>query len=189
LFVLFTSYFFSMSKNECQCGVKSSIPWWLLGLLGLWLAFGAYWHTCLIKGLCSRPNIPVVSVPLPSGTGSVWEKLSVEPLTVYFGINNNDVISEGVQPELEKIVAYLKENPTARITVTGHTNHFKNDQGGYTQKLGLARADKMKEYLVKLGAPASSITLDSRGQSEVVSGVSDTLNHWKNRRAVISVSK
>ena len=134
--------------KSCTCGVNTGVPWWLLGLAAIWLAFGAYWHTCLIKDLCSLSRQPF-SLIHDIDKGAVWKKLSVEPLTVYFGINNNNVISEGVQPELEQIVAYLMENPTAKISIEGHTNHYANDINGYTQRLAMERASTMKDYLVK----------------------------------------
>ncbi|MFZ2593801.1 MAG: OmpA family protein [Minisyncoccia bacterium] len=192
----------------------SQKQWSLLGILGLWLVFGSYWYTCNIKYLCkntpiapvvsvntSVPNMPVVlgdtTSTEVSGTPAeslvrqtpeaTWNALIANPVLVYFGVNNDNVITENVDSVLKNIVSYLSQNEGQRIVVTGHTNAHPND--AYAVALGLERAHKVKELLVSYGAPASAILVASLGDTQLAAPATTLANQALNRRAVISVAR
>ncbi len=160
---------------------------WVLGAAFLWGALSTYWYMCTIKGVCSaQTKVPqVVSMPLPVTPEGTWESLTQDPLIVYFGVNNDNVLTEDVEPKLRAVVAYMQAHPSAHIAVTGHTNVHRDD--AYTVRLGKERAEKVKELLVTYGASPAAIQTFSRGQYVLAAPATTAENQALNRRAVISV--
>jgi peptidoglycan-associated lipoprotein len=145
-----------------------------------------YWYVCVIKGFCGDAApiaaAPTTQIVTPQDT---WASVTAEPLIVYFGVNGDNVITEGVEEKLRAIVAYMQANPSARIAITGHTNiHSSN---AYTYSLGMQRALKLKALLASYGAPQAAITVNSRGQSQLAAPATTEANQALNRRAVISI--
>lgn len=160
---------------------------WVLAAAFVWGALSTYWYMCTIKGLCTsaQNTAEIVSEQPPATPQSVWESVAREPLLVYFGINNDNILTEDVEPKLRAVVAYLQTHPSAQIAITGHTNVHRND--AYTVRLGKERAEKVKELLVSYGASPTSIITFSRGQYVLAAPATTPENQALNRRAVISV--
>jgi outer membrane protein OmpA-like peptidoglycan-associated protein len=172
---------------------------WLVLATIAWFAFGAYWYPCVIRQICDQvpvgatpptPLTATTTVETPTTTTEApsevrtWEHLREKPLTVYFKVNSNTVSTEEVESILKDIVSYLRNDPAAKISIAGHTNHDPDEV--YTQALGLARAEKVKELLVSYGARPDQITTLSKGSSETVAPDTDEESNL-NRRAVISI--
>jgi outer membrane protein OmpA-like peptidoglycan-associated protein len=82
---------------------------------------------------------------------------------------------------LDGVALRLKNNLSATCTVTGYAD--PKEKGGDHAKLGLARADAAKDYLVKRhGIDASRIKTESSGDAGAVADAT------RNRRAVVSVT-
>ena len=160
---------------------------WVLAAAFLWGTLSTYWYMCIIKGLCSNtaPVQQIVTEQQPITPQSTWEGMERDPLIVYFGINNDDVLTDDVEPRLRAIVAYMQTHPSAQIAITGHTNVHRDD--AYTVRLGKERAEKVKELLVSYGASPASIITFSRGQYVLAAPATTPENQALNRRAVISV--
>lgn len=159
-------------------------------LIPLWFLGSAYWYTCITKGLCKGMNVPGMSIPSVSvpglaGITDTWNQVKAEPLTVYFSPDSDNVLTTGVDEKLKNIVEYMKQNPDAKISITGHTNYHKDV--AYTEKLGLVRAEKLKALLVSYGADAARISTTSMGQRQTVVPYSDKNAANLNRRAVLSI--
>ncbi len=155
---------------------------YLLTFALVWAIGSTYWYTCNIKYLCaakSDTSAPKVTMD------NTWTELKSKPLTVYFGPNTDNVLTEGVDQKLKDIVAYLQKNKSAKINITGHTNYHRNIP--FTEKLGLDRANKLKALLVSYGASRESIATVSKGQRETVARYGDKNAENLNRRAIINI--
>ena len=68
---------------------------------------------------------------------------------------NSSVLVDGF-PSLLRISALLQMNPTYKVKVEGHTDPIGSS--AYNEKLGLARATAVRDFLVKYGSRAVSYT-------------------------------
>src|SRR5262249_44264188 len=68
-----------------------------------------------------------------------------------------------------RIQASLKEHPGSKVLVVGHTDAQGNEADNMT--LGMRRAESTRDALLKMGVPAETRHIKSKGQSELV-GVS-----------------
>lgn len=96
------------------------------------------------------------------------------------------VLNEFQKSLLEQVLLYLRQNSEKHITLTGHTS----SQGPTSEniQLGLERADALKSYLVQFGANADQITVESKGESELMRKPEQTEADRKtNRRVVLSL--
>lgn len=83
-----------------------------------------------------------------------WEEINFE--------FNSSVLVDGF-PSLLRLGELLQKNPGYKVQVEGHTDVIGGDQSN--QRLGLARANAVRDFLVKYGAAASQITVTSQGKA------------------------
>ena len=105
---------------------------------------------------------------------------SVEDSIVYFDYNSSLLTSKGMR-KLEVVKRLLDNNPEKKYEIGGHCD--ERGSHNFNVALGLARANRVKDYLIELGVPASQLTAISYGESQpVVEGAWET--SWQeNRRA------
>jgi outer membrane protein OmpA-like peptidoglycan-associated protein len=111
-------------------------------------------------------------------------KLLKDGKIISYGIQF-DVNSDKLKPEsyatLKEISDVLKENPTIRIQVVGHTD----SDGDEASNLDLSkrRSVSVKNELVnKFGIDAGRLETDGKGESEPIAGNDSAVNKAKNRR-------
>ncbi|WP_137807039.1 OmpA family protein [Pseudomonas sp. G(2018)] len=90
---------------------------------------------------------------------------------------------------LDKIATRLKaEAPTARLTVTGHTDSVGSDT--YNQKLSDKRAHSVVEYLIEQGVPRSNfVSVSGAGESQPVADNKTADGRAQNRRTEIKIQR
>src|SRR5579884_1621240 len=83
-----------------------------------------------------------------------WEEINFE--------FNSAVLSDGY-PSLLRLSDLLKNNPGYHVKVEGNTDNI----GGahYNEKLGLERANTVRDFLVKYGARADQIEVGTHGKT------------------------
>ncbi|HZU26475.1 MAG TPA: OmpA family protein [Bryobacteraceae bacterium] len=112
-----------------------------------------------------------------------WEEINFE--------FNSAVLSDGY-PSLLRLADLLKNNPGYHVRVEGNTDNIGGT--GYNEKLGLERANTVRDFLVKYGAHADQIETASRGKTNPESHgfkrhYSKTdVARWMNRRVVLTVT-
>ncbi len=129
----------------------------------LWMGGSTYWHTCKIKQLCDGPAPEAASnylVPPLSIVDSVALNLS-SPLNFGFKKSMAEPNYYNVKKELDSLASYLKVNPARKTTITGLYSSVEKNATSFAD-LGLARADAIKQYLVKAGVPAAQLGTASR---------------------------
>jgi hypothetical protein len=112
-----------------------------------------------------------------------WEEINFE--------YNSAILSDGY-PSLLRLADLLQANPAYKVRIEGHADHIGSEQ--YNQKLGLARANTVRDFLVKYGARADQITTSTRGEDDPkVQGERRRYSRtdvarWMNRRVVLTVT-
>ena len=112
-----------------------------------------------------------------------WEEINFE--------FNSSVLSDGY-PSLLRLAELLKTHPGYHVKVEGYTDILGSEK--YNEKLGLARANTVRDFLVKYGAQSSQIETATRGKRDP--GYPGQRNRysktdvarWMNRRVVMTVT-
>ncbi|MGC8794524.1 MAG: OmpA family protein, partial [Bryobacteraceae bacterium] len=95
------------------------------------------------------------------------------------------VLTDGY-PSLLRLAELLQKHPDYKVHLIGHADHYGSDT--YNLKLGQARAQAVKDFLVKYGARDSQITIESRGKREPKVSGKTREGRWMNRRVEIIVT-
>ncbi len=104
---------------------------------------------------------------------------------VFFGYDSSDVNDEA-KKILDVQVAWLKSDPSIRITIEGHCDERGTRE--YNIALGEKRANSVKKYLVASGVEATRIKTVSFGKERpAFFGATEEIFN-KNRRAVTVIN-
>jgi len=134
-------------------------------------------------------TLPVVAVGLSAqglntnATKDDWEEINFE--------FNSSVLVDGF-PSLLRLADLLDKHPGYKVKIEGHTDIIASVP--YNEKLGLARANAVRDFLVKYRARPNQIETATRGkvdpkypgQRPVYSKTDEA--RWMNRRVVITVT-
>ena len=90
-------------------------------------------------------------------------------------------------PVLVSIVAILKENPTAKFTISGHTDSVGNAASNL--KLSNGRAAAVKNYLVSNGVAADRLTSNGFGDTQPIDNNTTSKGKANNRRVEVKYVK
>src|SRR3984885_4816094 len=91
----------------------------------------------------------------PGVTKDDWEEINYE--------FNSSVLVDGF-PSLLRLSELLQKNPGYKVRLEGHTDRIGGDD--YNEKLGLARANTVRDFLVKYGARPGQIDVGTRGKAD-----------------------
>ena len=104
--------------------------------------------------------------------------------TVNFAFNRAN-IDASARKALDGQAAWLKANPSVKMTIIGHTDLVGSER--YNDRLGLRRARAALNYLVRRGVARNRLqAIESRGEREPV--VQTEERERRNRRSVTLVS-
>ena len=129
-------------------------------------------------------NPMISNFRIAAGLPDMRNKLITEGKLISYGIQfdvNSDKIKPVSYAVIKEIAQVLKDNPTVRIKIIGHTD---ND-GDETSNLDLSkrRATSVKNELTNtFGIDASRIETDGKGESQPLVGNDSAINKAKNRR-------
>lgn len=109
---------------------------------------------------------------------------------IYYDFDKWDILPESAL-ELNKVVSFLKENPTRTIQLSSHTDSRGSDS--YNLRLSQARANSAINYILSKGIDASRIKGVGYGESRPVNNCINTVpcsesEHRANRRTEIYIS-
>lgn len=103
------------------------------------------------------------------------------PLQVTFDTNKATIKAES-NGELDKFVQFLKDVPSARGELQGHTDSDGSDKANLS--LSQRRADAVKAYIVKAGIDGSRVTAKGYGESQPIADNKTAEGKAANRRVV-----
>lgn len=98
---------------------------------------------------------------------------------------NSYEISEDFAEFLDQVVVRLKEHPDQIAEVRGHTDNVGSDE--VNQRISLARAQSVADYLIDKGIAKSRITVMGKGESLPISTNSTATGRALNRRVEITI--
>jgi len=107
------------------------------------------------------------------------EKSTFKLDKVYFDLGESNVLPESFE-QLDNLATYLKENPSLKIQIEGHTDNQGDSKAN--KKLSLERAYNVREYLVSKGIVGNRIKFVGLGDTQPVSANDNEENRKLNRR-------
>ncbi|MCC6721725.1 MAG: PorP/SprF family type IX secretion system membrane protein [Bacteroidia bacterium] len=100
------------------------------------------------------------------GKGTVEVGDVYEFQNVYFATNRYDLSNEA-KAELDQLVSVMKENPSLKIEISGHTDDRGTPE--YNQRLSERRSKSVIDYLVSKGVSKDRLTVFSYGEAKPAS--------------------
>ena len=114
------------------------------------------------------------------------KKLEAIGATVYFAnAGTKAQFDEKTDDAIHAICDAMKADQNLKVTVYGHTDNTGSLKAN--MKYGKQRAQALKDYMVKLGAPAANIKCESKGPKEPVADNKTKEGRAKNRRATVEL--
>jgi hypothetical protein len=105
-----------------------------------------------------------------------WEEINFE--------FNYSVLTDGY-PSLLRLGELLRAHPDYRVNVEGHTDAVGSN--AYNDKLAQARANTVRDFLVKYGANANQLTTSGQGKRNPKVDNTTPPGRFMNRRVVLTV--
>ena len=106
-----------------------------------------------------------------------WEEINFE--------FNSSVLSDGY-PSLLRLAELLSKNPDYRVRLEGNTDWIGSER--YNEKLGMARANTVKSFLVKYGARSEQIAVVTQGKKKPKVDNRSKEGRFMNRRVYLTVT-
>jgi outer membrane protein OmpA-like peptidoglycan-associated protein len=102
---------------------------------------------------------------------------------IFFEFDSYELKTES-EIELKKVVEFMKQNPTVRIEISGHTDTIGSEE--YNLQLSENRANEIAEFLSKY-IDGSRIKAVGYGSSKPISSNKTEQGRRKNRRSELRV--
>ncbi len=131
---------------------------------------------------------PVVEPPTPEPVTEIPQEIKtvmIELSNTLFAFDRFDLSAEAVV-ELDKVVAWLKENPELHAEVAGHTDSVGSDD--YNLRLSERRAKAVYDYFVEHGIGASRLSWKGYGESRPVADNATAEGRRLNRRVELKTA-
>jgi general secretion pathway protein A len=103
---------------------------------------------------------------------------------VHFDSNSND-LSKDSYHVLDRLAAYLKHTPSARVAIKGYTDSMGNEE--YNLHLSRFRANIVKNYLLGHGIDAKRLTASGLGSEDPLYSNETASGRRANRRVEIRI--
>jgi outer membrane protein OmpA-like peptidoglycan-associated protein len=95
-------------------------------------------------------------------------------------------LKEGAEISMDRLAAFLSENPERRLLIEGHTDSRGTDE--FNEALSEERAGAVAEALVERGVPSDRLRTVGLGEAYPVAGNDSAAGMQQNRRVEIVVS-
>lgn len=102
---------------------------------------------------------------------------------VNFPTNRAAVVDEEL--ELQRLASWMAHNPGARVALEGYAD--TRGSKAHNLKLSRARAEAVKDFLVKHGAASNAIRVEARGAEKPLHGGNAEESLWLSRRVAVRV--
>lgn len=134
------------------------------------------------------PNVAgtVANKGCPEVTEEVQKKLNDYARTILFDTGKSSIKAESTAVMVD-IILILKEYPTSKFTVEGHTDSVGSNS--LNQKLSEERANSVRDFLVKEGIGADRLTAIGYGEDKPIATNNTRAGRTQNRRVEINLIK
>lgn len=103
---------------------------------------------------------------------------------IYFDFASSNLRTESA-PVLGEIAKALKENPSWKLVIEGHTDNIGDEKSN--QMLSEKRAQAVQEALVQLGVDVARLTAQGFGESKPVADNNTAIGRALNRRVTLRI--
>lgn len=111
-------------------------------------------------------------------------KTQTNKLILFANGGSEPNISDNDKAAIEELCIFLRDNKDYKVVVIGHTDNY-GDPERNLKYYGMKRAEVMRDYMVRQGAPVEQIKCESKGQNEPVADNATSKGRALNRRANI----
>ncbi|WP_034042575.1 OmpA family protein [Wocania ichthyoenteri] len=132
-----------------------------------------------VKGTVANNGCPEVSA-------EVQKQLNEYAKTILFDTGKSTIKKQSAEV-LSDIIKILKEYPTSKFTVEGHTDSVGSEK--LNQRLSDSRANSVKEYLIENGIDAFRLSALGYGESKPIDSNKTRKGRANNRRVEINLAK
>lgn len=98
---------------------------------------------------------------------------------------NSYTLTHASRVVLALFIEFLKDNPTVKVEIQGHTDNIGNDDAN--QKLSEQRAKAVYDYVIGKGIPANRLRYKGYGESQPIADNNTAIGRAKNRRTVFLI--
>jgi peptidoglycan-associated lipoprotein len=102
-----------------------------------------------------------------------------------FDFDKSDIRANQMS-EVSDIAAYMKQNPSTKVGIDGHTDPRGTDK--YNQALSERRVNAIRDALIKAGVPADRILTGAFGESRLICSQSTEECWQRDRRVEVLIS-
>lgn len=177
-------------NDRTATAIGAGIGVLLGGAVGYWLAGEAPPATQAAAAAPAAARPTPSTSPAPVAAPAPTESKKIVLRGINFDFDKSNIKREFV-PVLDEAAQILKDNPSVKVTIEGHTDSKGTD--AYNQKLSERRAQAVKHYLVSKGAMADRLDTVGKGEKEPVApnttpnGKDNPEGRAMNRRAELKV--
>ncbi|MCR5454752.1 MAG: OmpA family protein [Bacteroidales bacterium] len=111
-------------------------------------------------------------------------KVAIVLENIFFDTNKYQLRAESF-PELARLAAFIRSNPTAVLEISGHTDNSGSADANRT--LSQRRADSVKDHLINLGCPSANIISKGYGADKPIADNATEQGKAKNRRVEFKI--
>ncbi len=134
------------------------------------------------------PNVagPVSNRGCPEVTQEVQKQLNDYAKTILFDTGKATIKPESVSTMVD-IIQILKEYPSAKFTVEGHTDSVGSSSSN--QRLSEARANSVRDFLINEGITPNRLSAIGFGEEKPIASNATRIGRKQNRRVEINLIK
>jgi outer membrane protein OmpA-like peptidoglycan-associated protein len=129
------------------------------------------------KGPASNFGCPVISE-------EIIKRVKIAAQNIFFETAKWTLLAKSY-PKLNDVVSILKDNPSFKVQIDGHTDNVGKDD--YNHELSHQRAASVKAYLVSKGIDESRLTSFGYGEERPVADNNTATGRAKNRRVEMTL--
>ncbi|MCU0417095.1 MAG: OmpA family protein [Cytophagaceae bacterium] len=149
---------------------------------GLYITKSGYLYESLYFDYKEPVNVTPVSLDAylkPAASGA-----NITLNNIFFDVNSVKLQDKSTT-ELNKLIAWMKENPNVRIELGGHTDNVGNEL--FNKNLSLNRAKAVSDYLISQGISAQRLVIKGYGAGAPVADNTTDDGRARNRRLEIKI--
>ena len=140
-----------------------------------------------VKSNGCKIEIEGITAEIPEGyeVNEIDQVISVT-MTVDFQ-KDSTILTPGLDEKILEFSEYLKNNPDVKAKIVGHTSKEAFSRPPYNLALSKARADKVKEELIKYGINKTRLSAHGKGYEEPIADNLTLEGRVQNRRVEIEI--
>ena len=136
---------------------------------------------------CPAEKGSVANNGCPEVTVQTLEDVNLQAKSIYFNSGKATFKTSDVPVRLDAIAAILVQYPNAKFSVEGHTDSDGSEM--YNQKLSEARANAVRDAIIKRGISASNVVAIGFGETAPIASNKKAEGKAQNRRTEVKLQK